>query len=130
MKPDVDGWLDLSSAAMTTLECEAILQTLSQEEKGRVRRLFLNNNQLDSVPDSVKLLTNMDTLRLWANHIEQLPDWLGSLTVLEYLGVSNNLLREIPRSIGNLKNLKTFFLNKNRISSLPSSLVKLTKLRG
>ena len=57
-----------------------------------LKYLYLNNNKLTSIPDSISKMKS-----------------------LKYLYLSNNNLTSIPDSISNLKSLKTLYLENNSI---------------
>ena len=92
-------------------------------------KFLLLNNQLETLPDSIGNLKNLEYLDLYNNKLASLPDSIGNLTNLEYLGLYSNKLETLPDSIGNLKNLGRLGLSFNRLAILPDSIGNLTNLK-
>lgn len=118
----------LNARNLTTNEAESILETISDEDKNNVIILWLQENNLEYIPETVKLFTNIEVLILNNNRIRQFPSWIGDLTALEVLIINNNFLSDIPHSIGNLTNLEILNCANNKIEALPAALTQLTKL--
>jgi len=120
---------------------------------GRIRNLESINAgdiSLQYLPDEMRALTKLKTLRITRTNLMELPEWIGELTNLTSLDLNCDgnkkgsltrlpdsignlvLLTEIrmgghqlttlPESMGNLINLKTLYLPKNNISEIPESL--------
>ena len=95
-----------------------------------LRSLWVFNNQLKSLPDSVGKLQNLFQLRVFNNQLKSLPDSVGKLQKnLLYLWVFNNELTSLPDSVGKLQNLLFLYASNNQLKSLPDSVGKLQKLR-
>ena len=92
--------------------------------------LDLSNNNLDELPESIGLLTNLVRLELGSNNLEYLPESIGNLTNLERLELGSNNLEYLPESIGNLTKLEYLDLESNNLTSLPESFGNLTNLEG
>ncbi len=60
--------------------------------------------------------------------IETLPESIGTLPNLQYLWLYDNSISVLPENIGNLTQLREIILSNNRLSSLPSSFKRLTNL--
>ena len=130
MRPNEDGRLELHRKNLSTMEADAILCALSDEDKAKVKTLWLFENQLDAIPESVLLLKNMNELAIGHNQIKSLPEWIGNLTSLIWVGVHTNDIETLPVSTGNLVNLQQIFLYDNCLESFPSSMLKLTNLKS
>ncbi len=94
------------------------------EQISHVTKLDLSFNQLESIPDSISKLTNLQDLNLESNQFRFLPESIGSLTNLKNLNLSFNNLTFLPESIGSLTNLHTLNLsfNKNLTSCFYQSI--------
>ncbi|KKL20502.1 hypothetical protein LCGC14_2454840, partial [marine sediment metagenome] len=68
--------------------------------------LYLNDNQLTQLPESIGSLENLKELYLHDNQLTKLPESIGNLISLRVLSLWDNQLTQLPESIGNLKNLK------------------------
>jgi hypothetical protein len=89
--------------------------------------LILSNNKLEYLPDSIGNLINLQILSLNNNKLEYLPDSIGNLSNLQILSLNNNKLESVPDSIGNLINLKQLCLFDNKLESLPTSILKIKR---
>ena len=85
-------------------------------------QLWVFNNRLDSLPDSVGKLRNLQQLDVFNNRLESLPDSLGNLQNLLRLLVFNNRLRSLPDSAGKLQTLLELYAWNNTLTSLPEKL--------
>ena len=83
---------------------------------------------LNSLPENIGNLPNLQDLLLSYNNITSLPKSIGNLSSLTRLYLDDNKLTSLPESIGNLTNLKRFALCCNDLTSLPESIGKLTNL--
>ena len=107
---------------------------VTTNEKGRVTKLNLNNNNLtDSIPPELVVLTELTELSLSGNMLSRsIPADLGGLVHLERLDLSGNLLAEsIPPEMGKLVNLEELDLSNNTLlwGPLPTDLRHLVHLR-
>ncbi|MBX3457462.1 MAG: leucine-rich repeat domain-containing protein [Candidatus Paracaedibacteraceae bacterium] len=104
----------------------------SADEKNRIllkisemrwlKTLYLSNNHLRQVPDSIGNLTRLQWLTLSDNHLRQVPEWISNLTQLRTLALSRNQLTSMPPEIANLTRLHTLTLISNPLTSVPATL--------
>jgi hypothetical protein len=94
----------------------------------KLTQLFLNDNELKSISDTIGNLINLDKLYLNDNKLTSIPKTIGNLTNLKTLGLDSNKLSFIPETISNLINLTRLSLHKNKITFLPDTIGNLTKL--
>lgn len=93
------------------------------------RILYLGENALDAVPESVRPLAALEYLGVDANHITSLPEWIGELSSLVELRIQGNAIVSLPESIGALENLRELHTRGNGLTSLPGTVSGLTSLR-
>lgn len=118
--------IDLSWLGLTRLT-EASITTLVSYPALKV--LYLNGNELTSLPDSIGQLTGLKTLYLGTNQITRLPDSIGQLGSLKTLSLRCNKFTTLPDSIGQLTGLETLDLDQNRLTRLPDSIGQLAGLQ-
>ncbi|XP_003246543.1 leucine-rich repeat protein SHOC-2 isoform X1 [Acyrthosiphon pisum] len=91
--------------------------------------LSMMNVSLTSIGKLVYFsLPSIRFLNLSNNFIQSLPDSLSELTNLEVCDFSNNNILTIPESFKSLKNLKSFILNNNSLSTFPKIIEDLINL--
>lgn len=95
----------------------------------RLEILFLNENNLESIPIEIKNLSNLKKLHLNKNKITSIPVEIGELKELTDFQINNNLVEEIPLIIGDLINLETVDFSFNKIEILPAPMGLLNRLR-
>jgi len=91
--------------------------------------LYLDCENITSLPNTIGNLKNLKELSLYSNPIKTLPDSIGDLESLENLYLADNEIESIPESIGNLKNLRILNLGRNRITEIPSSIGDMTNIK-
>ncbi|XP_043810325.1 disease resistance protein At4g27190 isoform X2 [Manihot esculenta] len=86
-------------------------------------------SRIPSLPQSIDVLKNLQTLCLWNDRLNEMHT-IGDLVKLEILEVRSYRLEKLPAEIGSLKNLR--LLNLRRVENLryipPDVLVGLSKL--
>jgi len=82
-----------------------------------IRELFLNNNELTTIPDGISELHALEKLNLSHNKLSNIPAEIGRLYLLKELDLSDNYISTIPMELGNLYNLETISLANNPLIS-------------
>ena len=85
-------------------------------------QLYVFNNQLESLPDSVGKLRNLVELLVFNNQLKSLPDSVGNLQNVQHFLAWNNTLTALPKTVGDMKSLIRVALRHNRLVDLPSSV--------
>ena len=116
-KHDDQLWhaLDLSNLALFNLS-----EKLFDYEF--LTRLYLNGNNLTSLPSSIRKLRNLRVLDLSHNRLTELPKELGMCYQLKYLYFFDNMITTIPWEFGNLFNLQFMGCEGNPLDKM---LVKI-----
>ena len=81
------------------------------------KTLSLKNNQLQSLPEAIGQLKNLELLYLRDNQLSSLPASIGQLRQLKKLWLQGNPLSSLPAAIGQLQQLKTLWLEGNPLSN-------------
>ena len=89
--------------------------------------LKLYGNQLDTIPDDLSLLENLNELDVSFCELKEFPSPILELKKLEHLNISNNFIRSIPQDITRLQ-LKMFHLGKNPLDKFPKFLYQFSAL--
>lgn len=90
--------------------------------------LYLESNNLTSLPSELGNLVKLKTLWLQSNHLTSLPDELGNLINVNIIDISRNNLKSLPSTIGNMSSLKLLQVNDNNLTSLPSTIGNISSL--
>uniref|UniRef100_A0A3Q3QB74 Disease resistance R13L4/SHOC-2-like LRR domain-containing protein n=1 Tax=Monopterus albus TaxID=43700 RepID=A0A3Q3QB74_MONAL len=112
--------------------CENRLRTLpdSISELQGLRTLALDFNKIEDVPVAVCQLTNLTRLYLGNNRLMTLPPELRNLRSLRSLWMENNYFQRFPRELYDLPRLKSLQMGNNQLKTLPSDLQRMGTLRG
>ncbi|MBE2197756.1 MAG: leucine-rich repeat domain-containing protein [Anaerolinea sp.] len=94
-----------------------------------LQTLDLGDNKLKGLPLEIAQLPRLSTLYLYNNYLSDLPTEISKLINLQWLDISNNQLASLPLEIGQLFNLKTLYLRKNRLTVLPPEVAQISKLQ-
>lgn len=99
-----------------------------------LEELYLNNNPIKSLPNTIGNLRNLKKLYLEApvlfykGTLKELPNDFGNLIFLQELDLSSCELKNLPNSFGNLKSLRILDLYNNNLVSLPDTFGNLKML--
>jgi Leucine-rich repeat (LRR) protein len=122
-------WKNLSMLFLEHNQLDSLPEGLGRLAALQV--LILDHNQLSSVPESLGQLTALKSLYLHHNRLDSLPESLGRLTALRWLDLSYNKLSSVPEALlGHLAALQYLCLQHNQLSSLPEALGQLTALKS
>ena len=86
--------------------------------------LYLNHNQLNTVPPQIAKLRHLELLDLSGNRLESVPPELGMLTFLKELYLFDNLLRTLPHELGTLHQLQTLGVEGNPLDASLKQMVQ------
>ncbi|MEJ2280116.1 MAG: leucine-rich repeat domain-containing protein [Candidatus Lokiarchaeota archaeon] len=87
-----------------------------------IQELYLDNNQLITLPNWIENFTSLLKLNLKGNEIKIFPKCIVDLESLQVLQMDNNQLESLPESIGNLSTLQILSLSNNKLNSLPEAI--------
>uniref|UniRef100_A0A673ZHB3 Protein scribble homolog n=1 Tax=Salmo trutta TaxID=8032 RepID=A0A673ZHB3_SALTR len=121
-----DGFTQLRGLAHLALNDSPLHQSLSFLVK--LEHLDLGSNELDVLPDTLGALPNLRELWLDRNQLSSLPLELGNLQRLVCLDVSENRLEELPSELSGLLALTDLLLTHNLLVVVPDSIGSLKQL--
>ncbi|MBK8405214.1 MAG: leucine-rich repeat domain-containing protein [Saprospiraceae bacterium] len=90
--------------------------------------LWIGSNGLESVPESVWELANLEELRLNNNKLKTLSPAIAKLTKLRRLWIGWNPFEGFPEAVCKLEQLEVLFVGGCQLSVLPSSFASLRNL--
>jgi len=95
-----------------------------------LRRLDLIENDIGSLPPSMRRLKSLTHLQLRGAPLRGLPEWLTELTGLKSLVLADlPKVGKLPATLGNLKQLTELYIEGVPIRRLPRSIGGLKELR-
>uniref|UniRef100_A0A8C4ZV40 Disease resistance R13L4/SHOC-2-like LRR domain-containing protein n=1 Tax=Gadus morhua TaxID=8049 RepID=A0A8C4ZV40_GADMO len=96
---------------------------------GELVKLYLSDNNLNSLPPEVQSLRKLQLLALDFNCFDELPEVVCRLTHLNILYLGNNRLYRLPRELEDLKELNTLWLETNCFTQFPQVVCELSNLK-
>ena len=101
------------------------------EHEVEVESLYLDNNELTRLPDSIGRMKKLKHLSVRYNRIERLPESFRQLDELEVLAVDNNPLQHYPSEYfpDYGRSLREFYLDQDYMPSLKELHVDLDQLK-
>ncbi len=97
-------------------------------ELTKLKRLFLQSNDIPLLPPEIGKLSNLRELYLWSNGCRLVPPEIGNLSQLTELSIFDNKLDTVPPEIGQLTRLTHLSLETNHLKTLPPEIWQLTTL--
>jgi len=98
------------------------------DENGCVNYLYIPFYFSSGVPVEITYLDNLETLFLNNNNLTTLPPEIGNITSLKILGLGQNDLATLPPEISNLTNLTELHLFENNFVTSPPEIGDLINL--
>ncbi|XP_055858254.1 protein lap1 [Episyrphus balteatus] len=94
-----------------------------------MRVLFVNDNELESLPSAIGSLRHLQSLNLARNSLSTIPENITSCKNLTRLDLSLNNLQKLPDAITGLIALQELLLNETNLEFLPANFGRLINLR-
>lgn len=146
-----DAWYDAVELTKFVAGDNAITEIDARlgEEFGALTHLDFRDNKLFSVPDTLKLLRNLNSIQMPYNSFKSVPEVFFELKQLKELDLSHNQIQSVEiKDAGTIEQLDLSYneissfivdseetnfrkvnLGHNQISVLPSSVTRWTKLQ-
>lgn len=83
---------------------------------GFLQKLFLNNNNLGTVPLAITQMKQLKVLDLSNNLIKELPEEIGRMLSLRYLFLFGNQIEQLPAELGALFQLEMLGIGGNPLN--------------
>ena len=96
---------------------------------GKVEFIYLNSNKIRAIPVAVTKMKSLQGMYFTKNRLTEIPVEIFAVKQLRKFQISRNRVKEIPAAFGNLVNLIHLNLADNEIASVPDSMANLTQLR-
>jgi Leucine rich repeat len=109
-----ENTVDLSNLNLKTLP-----GAIGCLKDAKPKQLIFGGNELESLPDSVALLTDVTYIDLGFNKLKTLPESIAALTKMRALLLSHNELVTLPAWIGSLNLLSELLICENRFQRFP-----------
>ncbi|MES2772944.1 MAG: leucine-rich repeat domain-containing protein [Bacteroidota bacterium] len=107
-----------------------LAEALAEKDPQIVSRLTLAGQNLNSIPEEVRGLTNLIDLDISSNQITKIPSWLTELKKLERLNLRVNPIDTLSQTFFDLKNLADLDLWGCKLQSIPSGFGRMKRLKG
>ena len=79
--------------------------------------LYIQDNKLKQLPNSIGSLKNLQTLNISGNSLKEIPLSISGLVSLKTLDLRNNpKLKRIPKDVAQLRGLDTLLLDEKHIN--------------
>lgn len=109
---------------------DKIAKALIRLSKPQWKLLFYcNHNNLESVPESVWELADMEALGFNSNKLKTISPAISNLTKLRYLLIDDNPIEDFPEAVCQLEQLERLFANNCKMSVIPASSASLRHLQ-
>ncbi|MBT4595103.1 leucine-rich repeat domain-containing protein [bacterium] len=102
-----------SEAQAVLVQIELMLFNGCREEVERIQVLDLSRLGLEELSPAIKYFKNLERLFLNENQLYSLPEEVGKLKQLTFLNLAANELKTLPKSLETLENLGTILLDDN-----------------
>lgn len=94
-----------------------------------IKRLNLQNTEIDHLPESICNLKNLTELNLYGNLLKILPSCISILSNIKILNIGNNLFEEIPHCVLMMENLEKLILSNSKLTAIQDEITQLQKLK-
>jgi len=93
-----------------------------------LEEIYLDRNEISTIPSEIGNLIDLDSLYLLNNEIESVPAELGKLDRLTILELTFNNIGSLPVEISGMSNLQKLHLGYNNLQGIPDTIGSLTNL--
>ena len=130
MQYGFESWdLDLGNMKMKTVPFP--LHDAMPWEKDfwcRIKQLSLRNNVITSLPQEVRLMTNLTILDISSNRLSTIPPTVAMLAAVRILDAAGNRIQALPTEMSRNVSLEELLLENNLLKSVPPGVFHLKRL--
>ncbi len=112
---------------LRSLNLESLPESISYLKELEILHIF--SSQLKFIPDTLSELLNLKELRIIDAKFSIFPKCLCGISSLLKLTINGTQINEIPSSLRQLSNLEVLELSNNKLKEITSSISQLTKIR-
>jgi ribulose bisphosphate carboxylase small subunit len=98
------------------------------EEKGHVIKLGLSEQNLTFIPEAIRKLPKLTTLKINTNQIREIPDWFDLCTHINSLNIGQNQIEQVEYEGNWWKHLRALNFEGNRLIEIPIGLKNAKEL--
>lgn len=133
-KESIEGMTNLQTLNLNYLNNQdgSIVEALDYSKlQSSLVSLNISSNDLQSVPESVYSLTNLENLHIDGNNITSLPEnFITNLSSLQSLSLARCEFESIPSDVLKLKNLVSLDLSFNSLKSISGGTNGIAQLKN
>lgn len=119
------GAVDKQSLDLSGLGIPVFVVDFSQP--AYIHSLNLSNNRLSSLPDTLRLMVDLEELNLDQNELTEVPVHV-QINSLKTLSLRGNSIQSVPKWLAERHHLRVISLDNNQLSSLPCEVGGMTSL--
>ncbi len=119
--------LDVSSKGLTRFPQQLFDNLHYAHFWSNLQELFCQENQLQTLPESLGQCGALQTLRCDQNKLQVLPETLGECIALENLYCHKNQLRALPETLGQCVALQELYCEQNQLQALLRAMCCLAR---
>lgn len=113
----------LTITSMTYSQFEIILKLLVEKKRfNKIKYLNVRDNSLESIPQDIGQLTELQQLYLCRNKLTALPKEIWDCKKIQRLNAEHNKITTLAEEIGSCLELKELYLIGNPIETLPYAI--------
>jgi hypothetical protein len=112
------GFMRLEKLYLSNNQIDTIAPCVFDSHRKGLRILDLSHNRIDTIPDGMTALSNLEILQLEYNRVKRMCD-VSKWKKLEVLELTDNCLRELPPAVAGLERLWRLKIGANHFENLP-----------
>jgi len=96
----------VAALSLAVIGCHSLAEQQASAHSLLLQVLRVENNRLESLPDTIGELPSLTKLDISTNCLRQLPASMGRLKRIQRIDAANNMLVRVPPAMGHLKTIK------------------------